>query len=268
VLAGNMTVSAGPYITVSATKDSASAGMGQTLSGTGAVDLKIKVQAAPWIPVDEVRVIKNGCVVQCFNGTTSPAVTPRPADPYEQSAANVVRFDATWSDTVSGDSYYIVEASPNMPPAGSVPAVDPVVDSVAPKNFPWAFTNPIFVDANGGGYTGIALPAGAGEPTCPALPASCSAGAVIAAAAPPALYASAPEPTSGPGGLLAYLKNLFVRPARARDAEPQDSEQERLQEHEREIRKSSQEYYPQHLIEFPTPRPEEIRPQPKAPTKP
>lgn len=267
VLAGNMTVSAGPYITFNATKDSVSAGVGQTLSGTGAVDLKIKVQAAPWVPVDEVRVIKNGCVVQCFNGTTSPAVTPRPADAYEQSAANVVRFDATWSDTVAGDSYYIVEASPNMPPAGTVPAVDPVVDSVAPKNFPWALTNPIFVDADGGGYTGIALPAGAGEPTCPALPASCSTGAVIAAATATPPHAS--KPATGPGALLAYLQNLFVRPATARDDAPQaDSEEQRLQEHEREIRKSSQEYYPRHLVVFPTPRPEDIRPRPQAPTNP
>jgi hypothetical protein len=269
VLAGNMMVSAGPYITFNATKGTTSAGMGQTLSGTGTVDLEIKVQAAPWIPVDEVRVIKNGCVVQCFNGTTSTAVTPRPADPYEQSAANVVRFDATVSDTVAGDSYYVVEAGPNMPPGGTVPPVDPVVDSVAPKNFPYAFTNPIFVDADGGGYNGITLPAGAGEPTCPALPASCSAGAAIAAAPAPTLYASAAEPAPGPGGLLAYLTHLFVRPAAARDDEsPADSEEQRLQEHEREIRKSSPEYYPRHLVEFPTPRPEDIRPQPQAPTKP
>ena len=115
VLAGNMTVTAGPYITVTATKDTTSAGVGQTLAATGAVTLNIKVQASPWVPVDEVRIIKNGCTVQCFNGTTTPAVAPRPADPYEQSAANVVRFDATLPDTVSADSYYVVEAGPSSP---------------------------------------------------------------------------------------------------------------------------------------------------------
>ncbi|HVO24669.1 MAG TPA: hypothetical protein VMW56_13675, partial [Candidatus Margulisiibacteriota bacterium] len=239
------------------------------LNASGSVNLNIKVQAAPWIPIDEVRLIKNGCVLQCFNSTTTPAVAANPSDPYEQSAAHVTRFNATVSDTVTGDSYYVVEASPNLPAPGITPTVDPIVNSVAENNVPLGFTNPIFVDPDGGGYTGIALAAGTGEPTCPALPASCSAGAVIAAAAAPTLYASASEPASGPGSLLVYLKHLFVHPAAARDDEPQgESEEQRLQEHEREMRKSSQEYYPRHLIEFPTPRPEDIRPQPKAPTEP
>lgn len=270
ILAGNMVVTAGPYIQFTADNGGAPVNLGQTLNASGSVNLNIKVQAAPWIPIDEVRIIKNGCVLQCYNSTTTPAVAANPSDPYEQSAAHVTRFDATVSDTVSGDSYYVVEASPNLPAPGITPTVDPIVNSVAQSNVPLGFTNPIFVDPDGGGYTGITLSAGAGEPTtCPALPPACSAGAVIAAASAPTMYASASGAATGPPNLLAYLRRLFVRPAAARDDEPEaDSEEQRLQEHEREIRKSSQEYYPRQLLEFPTPRPEDIRPQPQVPTNP
>jgi hypothetical protein len=225
------------------------------------VNLNITVQAAPWVPVQEVRIVKNGCVVQCFNSGTTPAVLNDPrANPYDQSppAAEVVRFQATVSDTVTGDSYYIVEASPNLPSPESAPAVDAVVNSVAANDFPYGFTNPIFVDPNGGGYTGITLPAGKGEPACPALPASCSAGAVVASASSATTDAAAP-----PKGVLARLFERVVRPAVAgEESSAANDEATRLQKHEQQMRKSSGEYYPWHLVEFPTPRPDQITPLP------
>ena len=267
ILAGNMTVTAGPYVQFTVDNGGAPVKLGQTLSASGPVNLNIKVQAAPWIPIDEVRIVKNGCVMQCFNRTTTPAVTPNPSDPYDQTTASVVRFDATVTDTVSGDSYYVVEASPNLPPTGTAPTADAVVNSVAESNFPLGFTNPIFVDPNGGGYTGISLPAGAGEPTCPALPAACSAGAALAAAPASTLYANASETQTGPRGFLASVMRLLARPAAARDeGTDADNEAERLRQHEQEIRKSSDEYYPRHLVVFPTPRPEDMPPPRQAPT--
>ena len=261
VLAGNMSVSSGPYIEFTADQGGTPVKMGQTITGSGSVNLNITVEAAPWVPIDEVRIVKNGCVIQCFNSTTTPAVLANPSNPYDQSTANVVRFDATVADTASTDSYYLVEASPNLPVPGTNPTVNAVVDSVAAGNFPYGFTNPIFVDADGGGYAGIGLPAGSGEPTCPALPASCSAGAVIASAAPVTLYAR--EPVSTPKGLLARLFDLFASPAAAHDDGPVPvDEDERIRQHEEKIRKSSQEYYPWHLLQLPTPRPEDVRSAP------
>jgi len=269
VLAGNMMVTAGPYIEFTADNGGTPVTLGQTLSGSGALNLNIKVQAAPWVPVDEVRLIKNGCVIQCFNSTTTPAVSTNPSDPYDQTTTNVTRFDATVADTVSADSYYIVEASPNLPPATTPPTVDPIVNSVATNNFPYGFTNPIFVDANGGGYTGIGLPAGKGEPTCSALPASCSAGAAVAAVPASTTLAASSEPATSPKGLVAYLMHFFARPATAGSEQTEaDEEAQRLQQREREMRKSSDEYYPRHLIVFPTPRPEDIRSAPPPATRP
>lgn len=269
ILAGNMTVTAGPYVQFTVDNGGTPAKLGQTLSASGSVNLNINVQAAPWIPIDEVRIVKNGCVMQCFNSTTTPAVAANPSDPYDQTAASVVRFNATVPDTVNGDSYYVVEASPNLPPTGTEPTVDAVVNSVAEGNFPLGFTNPIFVDANGGGYTGIGLPAGAGEPTCPALPLSCSAGAALASAPVNTLYADGADSQTGPRAFLASLLHLLERPAVAGAATADaDSEDERLRQHEQEIRKSADEYYPRHLVVLPTPRPEEVFPRPQAPIHP
>jgi hypothetical protein len=257
VVAGNMMATAGPYIEFTMDQGGTPVKMGETLSGTGSVNLNITVQAAPWVPVDEVRIVKNGCVLQCYNTTTTPAVSANPSDPYGDTG--VVRFDATVVDTASGDSYYIVEASPNLPAPGSSPTVDPVVNSVAENNFPFGFTNPIFVDTNGGGYTGITLAAGSGEPTCPALPASCSAGSATAYAAPATMYAAASS--AAPRGLLARLFGLLASPAAAAhdDGPEPENEDERIRQHEEKIRKSSGEYYPWRLLELPTPRPEDVR---------
>jgi hypothetical protein len=256
-MAGNMVATAGPYIEFTIDQGGSPVKMGETLSATGSVNLNISVQAAPWVPVDEVRIVKNGCVVQCINTTTTPAVAANPSDPYGDTG--VLRFDATVTQSVSGDSYFLVEASPNLPAPGTNPTVDPVVNSVAEGNYPFGFTNPIFVDANSGGYTGITLAAGSAEPTCPALPAACSAGAAVASVAPATLYAA--EPASTPKGLLARLLGLLASPAAAAhdDGPVPENEDERMRQHEKKIRKSSEEYYPWHLLVIPTPRPEDIR---------
>jgi len=132
---------------------------------------------------------------------------------------------------------------------------------VAPSNVPWSFTNPILIDANGGGYTGIALPANAGEPTCPALPASCSAGAAVA-------YAPANSPSENATAvarapmteralqILGRALTTLVPPADACGTEPEVADEaERIQQHERTMRRSSEDHYPWGLIVFPTPEP-------------
>ncbi len=254
VLAGNMVSSAGPFLTFTADNGSQTAGLGQTLDASGgSVNLRIKVQAAPWIPIDEVRIIKNGCVIACYNSTTTPAVVNNPAsdaDRLDQTTARVVRFDTTStpiSDSVSEDSYYIVEASPSMPASGD-PSVDPWVDKVAQGAFPFGFTNPIFADFNGNGYQGLGVP----EPSCPPLPPSCSAGAAIAAVPGETMYAG------GPRGFWSRLLGIAVPAAWAHDPGPKgETEAEHIEEQEKANRRSSDEYFPLHFATFPTPKPEE-----------
>jgi hypothetical protein len=249
VVAGKMFGSAGPVLDVTADNTSVTVGLGETLDASGGnVNLNIEVKAAPWIPVDEVRVIKNGCVIACFNDLTAPAVSAQPAFD-DQTAAGVVRFTGVIPDAVTEDSYYVIEASPNLPASGS-PAVDPIVNAVAAGAFPFAFTNPIFADFDGSGYEGLATV----PPVCPALPASCSAGAAVASAPAETMFASVDpqKDLSWFGRLLeAILPSVQAHEAENRP----DDEEERLREHEERIRKAGDEYFPRQFFVIPTPAP-------------
>jgi hypothetical protein len=261
VLDGNMSVSAGPYISLKANSGGPDVEIGSTLGpAVSSVNLKITVQAPPWMPVEEVRIIQNGCVVACYNSTTIPAVATTPVDPYDQTTTGVVRFDTTATPInlpVTEDSYFIVEASPNLPMSGN-PSVDPVVDSVAPNLFPYAFTNPVFADASGDGdYTGIALAPGSGEPACPALPIDCSAGAAVSSIAAPVMVAKAPAAP----GLVSRLLQHIVGKAEADDAPAPNliDDRARVEQREKELRQPNGDHVPWHLIEIPTPAPTPTR---------
>lgn len=258
VLDGNMSMSSGPYITFTADAGGTPVKMGKTLGpGVSSVNLHIRVQAAPWVPVEEVRILKNGCVFACYNTTTTPAVSPNPSDPFEQSSANVIRFSATISDTVTGDSYYIVEASQNIPLSGK-PPVYPSMNLVAKDALPWAMTNPIFVDGTGDGdYTGIVLAPGAGEPTCPSLPPSCSAGAATAKVSSPAILVARREEGPRWASWFTWLLERFTSTARASAdrSERVMDDRERVRQREEEAQKGGGEHVPWNRIVFPTPVP-------------
>lgn len=259
VLAGNMSISSGPYISFTADTGGPAANMGQTLGpSVSSVNLHIQVQAAPWVPVEEVRIIKNGCVIACYNNTTTPPVAANPSNPFEQTNANVVRFNATVSDTVSGDSYYIVEASQNLPLSGA-PPVDPVMNLVAKDALPWAMSNPIFVDGDGDNvYSGIALAPNSGEPSCPALPPSCSAGAATVSLAAPAIMVAKSESDKGWNfsWFARLLDSLIGRAVADNDAAPRVmDDRERVREREEAVEKGEGEGIPWNRIVFPTPAP-------------
>ena len=257
VLGGNMSISSGPYISFTADAGGPSVKMGQTLGpSVSSVNLHIQVQAAPWVPVDEVRIIKNGCVFACYNSSTSPAVAPNPSDPFEQTNTNVVRFNATITDSVSGDSYYIVEASQNLPVSGA-PPVDPVMNLVAKDAVPWAMTNPILVDGDGDyAYSGISLPAGAGEPSCPVLPPSCSAGSATVTLATPAIMVADGHETRRSSWLARILDRVVGRAAAESDGAPRVmDDRERVREREEAAQKGEGEHLPWNRIVFPTPVP-------------
>jgi hypothetical protein len=78
--------------------------------------LHLTVSAAPWVPVDEVRIIVNGVLVKKINGT---ALT-HPQDPF--GTGGLVRYqgDVALSQVLppSGDAWLVVEAGWPLPIAG------------------------------------------------------------------------------------------------------------------------------------------------------
>jgi hypothetical protein len=167
IKAGNMLGTTAPFIRFTVSEAGGGiAGLGQTLApSSSTVNLNIHVEAANWIPVDEVRVYRNGFLVLSFDATTTPAVRPRAKRPQSQSKSKVTRFDASIPVVIAEDSYFVVEAGAKLSP---LPAPDPFASTIVPGLIPIAFTNPIFVDRAGDGFDPPGLPvmasaAGAGE---------------------------------------------------------------------------------------------------------
>ena len=152
--AGRMVPTTGPYIELEV-RDGAdgSAGVGETLVPSGtSLTLHIRVQAAGWVPVDEVRVVVNGEVRPelTFDATTKPKVKKRPKNPWSASRKAVERFEADVPLSLTGeDLYLLVEAGAKLDP---VPTPDPEASLVVPGYVSLAFTNPVFVDVGGDGF--------------------------------------------------------------------------------------------------------------------
>ncbi|MGZ3460548.1 MAG: CehA/McbA family metallohydrolase, partial [Archangium sp.] len=106
----------GPII--EATVDTASGpqryGLTPLVPSAGA-QLHLKVSAAPWVPVDEVRIVVNGTVVKTLSG----AALSHPDNPF--GTDGLVRYEGSLplSDLVtgSGDAWLVVEAGTPLPPA-------------------------------------------------------------------------------------------------------------------------------------------------------
>jgi hypothetical protein len=107
------------------------------------LDVGIKVQSAPWVSVDEVRIIVNG-----ERKIILPVQTPR-----EQ----ILKFQDRISLNLEYDSYIAIEVLGNE-------TLFPVVqrstkyDGYECGPFPYALTNPIFVDVDGNGKFDSPLP--------------------------------------------------------------------------------------------------------------
>jgi hypothetical protein len=107
------------------------------------LDVGIKIQSAPWVSVDEVRVIVNG-----ERKITLPIKAPR-----EQ----ILKFQGKISLNLERDSYIAIEVFGNE-------TLFPVVqrrlriDGYRRSPLPYALTNPIFVDVDGNGRFDSPLP--------------------------------------------------------------------------------------------------------------
>ncbi|HYO56324.1 CehA/McbA family metallohydrolase [Archangium sp.] len=75
--------------------------------------LHLKVSAAPWVPVNEVRIIVNGTVVKTLDG----AALRYPADPFGTNGLERYQGSIPLSDllTRSGDVWLVVEAGTRLP---------------------------------------------------------------------------------------------------------------------------------------------------------
>ncbi|MFQ5513481.1 MAG: CehA/McbA family metallohydrolase [Myxococcota bacterium] len=164
IRAGRLIGTTGPFVEFAIRDASGSrAELGETLvPSSSSLVLEIRVQATNWIPVEEVRVIRNGFVepTLVFDAASIPSVRDAPSKPWTQSRSRVVRFDAELPVNVSEDSYFVVEAGIKLDPPSPTPDF---VNTVVPSAEPLAFTNPIFVDLAGDGFD---------PPGLPVLPAS------------------------------------------------------------------------------------------------
>ncbi len=126
-------------------------GIGKTVKATRpTVALKIRVDAAPWIPVEEIRIFRNGQLI-----LTLPVATDRVVGGPTSRFHRLIEVPG-----VDADSYFIVEAGVRIDDQGEPlsPQLLDAVWSVEPSVVPLAFTNPIFVDRDGNGYTPPGLP--------------------------------------------------------------------------------------------------------------
>ena len=115
------------------------------------VRVSVRVRAAPWVPVPEVRLVVNGLIVRVEQ------VDPGSRDMEEP-------FEETYFFPVPAqpfDTYVLAEAGWSLDreyPVGNEKLLGDYA-VVAPGYLPMAFTNPIWIDEDGDGqWTGTGIP--------------------------------------------------------------------------------------------------------------
>lgn len=132
--AGRATVSAGPFVVTSASTPSASAGLGGTLdvSAGGPITLTVHAQAPSWAAFDTIKVYENGVLLD------TRAVAPPLAGGRYQS-------DEEFMVAPAADAFYVVVVTG---PGSLFPMSAGRV---------FAYTNPVFVDLAGDGWSAPGL---------------------------------------------------------------------------------------------------------------
>ncbi|NMB74440.1 MAG: CehA/McbA family metallohydrolase [Myxococcales bacterium] len=123
-------VSCGPFVRFSIDGH----GLGETVPLSGALDIRVRVEAPSWMSFDEFRLVRNG------------EVALRKSAAEWTAGAGGVRCDEVLSDTPAADAWYVLEVkgTGTLSELGGEP--------------PYAITNPIFVDADGNGRFDPPLP--------------------------------------------------------------------------------------------------------------
>ena len=125
VKAQKVTISGGPFVTFTIEGTE----IGGLVAVSGAVKLKIKVQAPEWMAVNSLQVVANGKKIaeRVLDQTTRDSTNP------------VIRFNEQIEHQPDKDTWYVVLVEGDT-------ALRPVA---SPRAF--SFTNPIYVDYNGNG---------------------------------------------------------------------------------------------------------------------
>jgi hypothetical protein len=135
--AGKMVLTTGPFLEVQ-TADGTQAGGATTAKDS--IDLKVRVQCTDWLDIDRVQVLVNGRQEESLNFT-------RKSHP-QMFGSDVVKFEQTIKVPLKQDAHLIVvafgENSDLSKGFGSSPQG---------RMHPCAYNNPIFVDADGNGFT-------------------------------------------------------------------------------------------------------------------
>ena len=136
VQAGRVGVSTGPVVELVVRDGDSTAAPGDTfVARQGWADVEIRVRAAPWVPVHEVRLVHDGEVVHR---------APIPGGSGVSRARVMLRRDVTQ------DGWLLAEAGwPIDDDAATSPAVPGIYGRVAPGYVPLGFTNPVWLEAPG-----------------------------------------------------------------------------------------------------------------------
>ncbi|MCA9409959.1 MAG: CehA/McbA family metallohydrolase [Candidatus Omnitrophica bacterium] len=134
--AGQVTISNGPYLEVSTADGTLPGG---TVRAVGSIPLHVKVQCTDWIDIDRVQILVNSRQVEDLNFT-------RESHP-EWFGNGVVKFDRNIEVPLGSDSHLIVVAwGENHDLSVGYGS------SWQSRMHPCAYTNPIYVDYDGGGF--------------------------------------------------------------------------------------------------------------------
>ncbi|MDR3672313.1 MAG: hypothetical protein P4L36_15805 [Holophaga sp.] len=147
---GAAVASTGPFLDVNI----GTAGPGGLVPGpVQSVTLNIALWKTDWMPVDEIRVVVNGVVVQTLNPALSTLI---------QSGSDSRRYTGSITlplsqlVTTGQDAWVVVEAGVPLATSGIYAAGTPW-NLTMRGIYPIAVTNPIFVNVKGGGYTAPGL---------------------------------------------------------------------------------------------------------------
>lgn len=141
---GAAVASTGPFLGVQVANGTATASPGGNLSAaSGSVSVTVTLMASDWVPVDEVRLVVNGAVVQTLNPATFTV---------SATDARVRTATVTLPVGTTQDAVLVVEAGVPLTQAGAYLAGS-YWNRLMRGIYPIAVANPVFIDANGGGYT-------------------------------------------------------------------------------------------------------------------
>jgi hypothetical protein len=134
---GNLMLTTGPFLQVTTQNGKIA---GDDDRATGFIDLKVRVQCTDWMDIDRVQVLVNSRPEPTLNFT-------RASHP-KMFGDGVVKFDQTVRVPLQLDAHLIVVA---MDEDGDQKIGYGTSDYA--KMRPCAYNNPIYVDADGGGFT-------------------------------------------------------------------------------------------------------------------